>query len=142
MHEPEHERIVAALEANPVCRISAASLPEAPIVARARRQPTMRAQSRRFIDETGAALVPFDEQQARLADAACPSHGKGRGHPAPRDLGDGAVHAPAKARGEPLLSVGQDCSQTRTSRDAGCERVFAEAASGAKRDRAALDAAL
>ena len=37
-HEPERERIVAALEANPVCRISAASLPEAPIVARARRQ--------------------------------------------------------------------------------------------------------
>ena len=35
-HEPERERIVAALEANPVCRLSAVSLLEAHICSDAK----------------------------------------------------------------------------------------------------------
>lgn len=39
-HEPERERIVAALEANPVRRLSAVSLSEAHIVVRGREHHT------------------------------------------------------------------------------------------------------
>lgn len=114
--EPERERIVAALEAHPVCRISAVSLLEAHIVVRAREHPTMLTKLHRFIEEIGAVVMPFDEQQARLADAAFVRYGKGQGHPAQLNLGDCAVYALAKAVGEPLLFVGQDFSQTDVAR--------------------------
>jgi len=110
--EPERERIVAALEAHPICRISAVSPLEAHIVVRAREHPTMPAKLQRFLEEIGAVVMPFDEQQARLADAAFLRYGKGQGHPAQLNLGDCAVYALAKAMGEPLLFVGQDFSQT------------------------------
>ena len=107
--EPERERIVAALEAHQVYRISAVSLLEAHIVVRAREHPTM------LVEEIGAVVMPFDEQQARLADAAFLRYGKGQGHPAQLNLGDCAVYALARAVGEPLLFVGQDFSQTDVS---------------------------
>jgi ribonuclease VapC len=111
-HEPERERIVAALEAHPVCRICAVSLLEAPIVVRAREHPTMLGKLQRFLEEIGAVVTPFDETQARLADEAFQRYGKGQGHPAQLNLGDCAVCALAKSLGEPLLFVGNDFSQT------------------------------
>lgn len=115
-HEPERERIVAALEANPVCRISAVSLLEAHIVVRAREHPTMLGKLHRFLEEIGAVVVPFDERQARLADTTFQRYGKGQGHPAQLNLGDCAAYALAKAMGEPLLFVGNDFSQTDIAR--------------------------
>jgi len=110
--ESERERIVAALEAHPVCRISAVSLLEAHIVVRAREHPTMLGKLQRFLEEISAVVMPFDERQARLADAAFQRYGKGQGHPAQLNLGDCAVYALAKEMGEPLLFVGNDFSQT------------------------------
>lgn len=110
--EPERERIVEALEAHPVCRISAVSLLEAHIVVRAREHPTMLGKLHRFLEEIGAVVMPFDERQVRLADIAFQRYGKGQGHPAQLNLGDCAVYALAKAVGEPLLFVGNDFSQT------------------------------
>ena len=110
--EPERGRIVAALEAHPVCRISAVSLLEAHIVVRAREHPTMLGKLQRFLEEISAVVMPFDERQARLADAAFQRYGKGQGHPAQLNLGDCAVYALAKEMGEPLLFVGNDFSQT------------------------------
>lgn len=115
-HEPERERIVGALEAYPVCRISAISLLEAHIVMRSREHPTMLGKLRRFLEEIGAVVMPFDERQAHLADAAFRRHGKGQGHPAQHNLGDCAVYALAKTMGEPLLFVGNDFSQTDIAR--------------------------
>lgn len=109
--EPERSRIVAALEAHPVCRISAVSLLEAHIVVRAREHPTMLGKLHRFLEEIDAVVIPFDERQARLADAAFQRYGKGQGHPAQLNLGDCAVYALAKAMGEPLLFVANDFSQ-------------------------------
>ena len=114
--EPEGKRIVAALEAYPTCRISAVSLLEAHIVIRAGEHSTMAAKRQRFLEEIGAVVMPFDEQQVRLADAAFLRYGKGQGHPAQLNLGDSAVYALARALGEPLLFVGQDFSQTDISR--------------------------
>jgi ribonuclease VapC len=114
--EPERGRIVAALEAHPVCRISAVSLLEAHIVVRAREHPAMLDKLQRFLEEIGAVVMPFDERQARLADAAFQRYGKGQGHPAQLNLGDCVVYALAKAIGEPLLFVGNDFSQTDIAR--------------------------
>lgn len=110
--EPERERIVAALEAHPTCRISAVSLLEAHIVVRAREHPTMVGKLQRFLEEIGAVVMPFDERQARLADVAFQRYGKGQGHPAQLNFGDCAVYALASLLGEPLLFVGNDFSQT------------------------------
>ena len=110
--EPERERIVAALEAHKVCRISAVSLPEAHIVVRAREHHTMPGKLQRFLEEINAIVTPFDEQQALLADEAFQRYGKGQGHPAQLNLGDCAVYALAKSLDEPLLFVGNDFSKT------------------------------
>jgi len=85
--ESERERIVAALEAHPVCRISAVSLLEAHVVVRAREHPTMLGKLQRFLEEISAVVMPFDERQARLADAAFQRYGQGQGHPAQLNLG-------------------------------------------------------
>ncbi len=111
-HEPERERIVAALEEHEVCRISAVSLLEVHIVVRAREHHTMPGKLQRFLEEIGAIVTPFDERQARLADDAFQRYGKGQGHPAQLNLGDCAVYALAKALDEPLLFVGNDFAQT------------------------------
>ena len=111
-HEPERERIVAALEEHEVCRISAVSLLEAHIVVRAREHHTMPGKLQRFLEEIGAIVTPFDERQARLADDAFQRYGKGQDHPAQLNLGDCAVYALAKALDEPLLFVGNDFAQT------------------------------
>ncbi len=110
--EPERERIVAALETHQVCRISAVSLLEANIVVRAREHPTMPVKLQRFLEEIGAIVIPFDEQQASLAADAFQQYGKGQGHPAQLNLGDCAVYALAKSLDEPLLFVGNDFAQT------------------------------
>src|ERR1035437_285549 len=99
--EPERERIVAALEAHKVCRISAVSLLEAHIVVRAREHPTMAVKLQRFLEEIGAIVIPFDEQQASIAADAFQQYGKGQGHPAQLNLGDCAVYALVKSLDEP-----------------------------------------
>ncbi|MDD4915406.1 MAG: type II toxin-antitoxin system VapC family toxin [Methylococcales bacterium] len=73
------ERIIAALEAHAVCRISAVSLLEAHIAVRAREHHTMPSKLQRFLEEIGAIVMPFDEQQARLANEASRRYGKGQG---------------------------------------------------------------
>lgn len=110
--EPERERIVAALEAHKVCRISAVSLLEAHIVVRGREHPTMLGKLQRFLEEIGAIVMPFDERQVHLADAAFQRYGKGQGHPAQLNLGDCAAYALAKSLDEPLLFVGNDFAKT------------------------------
>ncbi|MCL2162171.1 MAG: type II toxin-antitoxin system VapC family toxin [Betaproteobacteria bacterium] len=114
-NEPERERVVAALEAHPVCRISAVSLLEAHIVVRSREHPAMIGKLQRFLKEVGAVVMPFDERQARIADMAFLRYGKGQGHPAQLNFGDCAVYALAKSLDEPLLFVGNDFTLTDIS---------------------------
>ena len=111
-HEPERERIVSVLEAHDICRISAVSLLEANIVVRAREHPLMIGKLQCFLEEIGAIVMPFDEQQAYLANGAFQRYGKGQGHPAQLNLGDCVVYALSKLVDEPLLFVGNDFSQT------------------------------
>ncbi len=110
--EPERERIVAALEAHSVRRISSVSLLEAEIVVRAREHPALLGKLHRFLEEIQVVVMPFDEPQASLAADAFQRYGKGQGHPAQLNMGDCAVYALAKTLNEPLLFVGNDFTQT------------------------------
>lgn len=89
---------------------------EVNIVVRAREHHLMPGKLQRFLEEIAALVMPFDERQARLADAAFQRYGKGQGHPAQLNLGDCAVYALAKSLDEPLLFVGNDFSQTDIER--------------------------
>lgn len=111
-NEPERARIVTALEAHTVRRMSAVSLLEAQIVVRAREHPALLEKLRRFLDEIDVIVMPFDEHQARLAADAFQNFGKGQGHPAQLNMGDCAVYALAKTLSEPLLFIGNDFNQT------------------------------
>lgn len=110
--EPERERVVAALEAHAVRRMSAVSLLEAQIVVRGREHPALLGKLLRFLEEIEVVVTPFDEAQARLAAVAFQCFGKGQGHPAQLNMGDCAAYALAKALNEPLLFVGNDFSKT------------------------------
>ena len=74
--EPERERIVAALEAHPICRISAVSLLGTSWSVPVSIPPCP--QSCSASSKIGAVVMPFDEQQARLADAAFLRYGRAR----------------------------------------------------------------
>jgi ribonuclease VapC len=57
-------------------------------------------------------IVPFDEEQARVAAQAYRDYGRGSGHPAGLNLGDTYSYALAHVTGEPLLFVGDDFVHT------------------------------
>jgi ribonuclease VapC len=64
-----------------------------------------------LIAEARIAVMPFDEDQARLARSAFLKYGKGR-HPAALNFGDCAAYALAKSRHVPLLFKGDDFRKT------------------------------
>ena len=57
-------------------------------------------------------IVPFDSDQAVLAESAYRRFGKGTGHPARLNLGDCAAYALATSRGCELLFKGLDFTRT------------------------------
>jgi len=111
-NKPERDRIVAALEAHPTRRISALNFLEAHIAVRSRELPDMVSKLQRFLAETGAVVVPFDERQARIADMAFLRYGKGQAHPAQLSFGDCAAYALSRLLDEPLLFAGNKFVQT------------------------------
>lgn len=60
----------------------------------------------------GLAVVPFDEDHARIAGDANARYGKGLGQGGTLNLLDLMIYAVAKERGEPLLCTGQDFAAT------------------------------
>ena len=60
----------------------------------------------------GIQVIPFDENQARLARAAYRDYGRGSGRPAHLNMGDCFSYALAAVTGEPLLFVGDDFTHT------------------------------
>lgn len=109
--EPGFEVLVNAIAASPVCRISAASLVEASIVAESRIGDQGLRQCDSFFRTSRISVEPVTEEQALLARQGYSDYGKGR-HPAGLNFGDCFAYALAKSTGEPLLFKGQDFSQT------------------------------
>jgi ribonuclease VapC len=65
-----------------------------------------------FLESYDVALAPIDEAQARVALDARIRYGRGFGHPARLNYSDCFGYALAKARGLPLLYVGDDFTHT------------------------------
>jgi len=75
-----------------------------------------------ILEETGIAIEPFTEEQARIARQAYRDYGKGSGHRAQLNFGDCFSYALARVKREPLLFKGDDFVHTDV-RAAVSERV-------------------
>lgn len=109
LHEPEAERLVAAMEKAPTRLLSAVNWVEAMTVAEARRGAGE--DVRLTLLDFGVSVVAFGEEQAQLAYEAWRRFGKGR-HRAALNFGDCCAYAAAAMHLEPLLFKGNDFALT------------------------------
>ena len=107
LKEPGYERLMAALGAAQVVGIGAPTLVETGIVLTARLGPAGMSILGRFVQESGAVVVPFGDAHWQTAVDAFDRFGKGR-HPAALNFGDCLSYATSMMTGQPLLAVGQD----------------------------------
>jgi len=103
--------LARAIEADPVRRISAATLLEAAIVVETRRGPAGAEKLDQFLKSASVQVAPVTEEQAVIARLAFRVYGKGR-HPAALNFGDCFAYALAQSTSEPLLFKGGDFAQT------------------------------
>lgn len=101
-----------ALEAEPDCKMSAATFLEAAVVIDTGRDPVLSRRYDEILRDSVIKLVPVDEKQARIAREAYRDFGKGSGHQARLNFGDCFAYALAKVTGEPLLFKGKDFLHT------------------------------
>jgi Uncharacterized protein conserved in bacteria len=101
----------SALAADDVRLISTVSVLEATCVLGARRGTAAVLELTLFFSEFHFQQAPFDHEQLSIAQKAWLLYGRGR-HPAKLNFGDCASYALAQSKGEPLLFVGGDFSQT------------------------------
>ena len=109
--EPGADQLVVAVEADGTRLVSAATVVEASLVLLGRYGETGEPLLDRLLRSIGAEVVPIGEEQVALARDAALRFGRGR-HPAGLNFGDCFSYALSVARGEPLLFVGDDFSQT------------------------------
>ena len=111
LREPEEEEFLRIMHDDGRVLVSAATLVELYIVALGRGEDVYeRALS--LLHDLPITVVPFDEEQAELANNANHRYGKGRRHPAQLNFGDTFAYALAMARGLPLLFKGNDFART------------------------------
>lgn len=109
--EPLAPRLLAALEADPVRQISAASVVECSLVLLARYGEAAEPQLDVLLRTLDAEVVAVDPGQARIARDAATRFGRGRHHAA-LNFGDCFSYALAMAAHQPLLFVGNDFAAT------------------------------
>jgi ribonuclease VapC len=109
----EHDApsFAAAMEAATLRLISAVTILECGIVARARKGDEGARELDAFLAAARLDIVPFDADQAAIARDAFARFGKGR-HGAALNFGDCAVYALAATRAEPVLCKGADFAAT------------------------------
>ena len=110
--EPSYERIAHAIANNPLRRISAGTLVELWIVVRHSNVPGLHGAVTRYLDQIAFIVEPVTAAQVAIAQQGYDRYGRGMGHPARLNFGDCFAYALAIERGEPLLFVGNDFSQT------------------------------
>lgn len=109
--ESETTRLIAALEADPIRRMSAASVVEAGIVVHARYGDHGERELDLLLQRLGVEIISVTAEHADVARAAYRQYGKGR-HPAGLNDGDCFSYALATLLGEPLLFTGDDFAKT------------------------------
>jgi ribonuclease VapC len=111
VREPGFERILDAIDDERKLAIGAPTLAEAGIVLSARLGTDARPLLARFLEESGALVLPFSAEHAREAIGAFRRFGKGR-HRAALNFGDCMTYATARLADEPLLCTGNDFRKT------------------------------
>jgi ribonuclease VapC len=111
LNEPDAPRLVAALEREPVRRISAASVVESGIVIFARHGDPGDRELDVLLHRLAVDVVPVTAEQAELARMAYRTFGKGH-HAAALNYGDCFSYALAALSGDALLCTGDDFSKT------------------------------
>ena len=100
--EQEAPRLTAALDADPVRRISAATLVETGIVMLSRYGEHGEREVDLLVQRAAIDVIPVSPEHAELARGAYRQYGKGR-HSAGLNLGDCFSYALAASLDEPLL---------------------------------------
>jgi ribonuclease VapC len=109
--ESDAAAISGALQAAPICRMSAVTYVESAVFTDSNRNPVL---SRRFDDllrDVGIRVESVTPEQAKIARQAYRDFGKGR-HKAGLNFGDCFAYALAKEMDEPLLFKGDDFLHT------------------------------
>ena len=110
--EPQAPELIQTLRQSRSRQMSTASYVEVSIVIDRSGDPVLSRRLDEVLHALGITLVPFDHEQAAIAQAAHSDFGRGSGHPARLKFGDCMTYALAKAAGEPLLYVGNDFAAT------------------------------
>jgi ribonuclease VapC len=110
-NEEQAPALRKALSEDSIRLISTVSVLEASCVVGSRRGPAALFDLNLFFSEFRFDQIPFDSEQVSIAQKAWLFYGRGR-HPARLNFGDCASYALAQAKGEPLLFIGNDFSQT------------------------------
>jgi ribonuclease VapC len=110
-NEPEAQRFEAAVEADRVRLMSAASYLEAAIVIEARFGDAGGRELDLWLHRAAVDLVSVDADQVEVARTAYRRYGKGR-HRAGLNFGDCFAYALCKVSGAPLLYKGRDFAHT------------------------------
>jgi ribonuclease VapC len=111
LDEPEAERMLLAITADPVRLMSSVNWLEIMMVAESRRGANSANAVLAFMTELEIGSVPFDLRQMKEAREAWRRYGKGR-HPAGLNMGDCCAYAAAIVNDERLLFKGNDFSLT------------------------------
>lgn len=111
-HESRAHEVIEVVAEADVVRISAPTLVELTAVLSGQNDVSAHHRADSTLAKWNVETVPFDAEQAALAQAAYRTYGRGAGHPAKLNLGDCYSYALAKAKGEPLLFVGDDFAHT------------------------------
>jgi ribonuclease VapC len=106
-NEPECDRFLERIDADPVRIIAAPTVLEASMVLEGRFGENAGMELDLFLHRASARVVAFDDEHLRLARSAHRRFGKGR-HPAGLNFGDCTSYALAQWSGEPLLAKGND----------------------------------
>lgn len=111
-NEPERDRFLDILSDDERPVVSAVTRYETMPIAGTRRGPDNLADLADLIEAAEAEILPFDEDQARAAQAAYMVFGKGIDAAASLNLCDCVAYALAKRLDVPLLFKGQDFAAT------------------------------
>lgn len=112
LNEPERSSFnVAIIDGGPAM-LSAVSLQEAGMVLRGRKGEQGVWELLALLGVLRIQIVPYDEQQARIAIEAFARYGRGMGSRANLNMGDCASYALAKHLSVPLLYKGNDFAAT------------------------------
>jgi ribonuclease VapC len=111
LREPGFERLLDAIDGARSIAIGSPTLAEAGIVLSSRLSADSRSLLARFLEESGADVLPFAAEHGREAIGAFRRYGKGR-HRAALNFGDCMTYAVARLADLPLLCTGDDFRRT------------------------------